>query len=80
MKAFLVTVGGFRIITAAPTAGAARYANYKAAREAEYRYKLIDFRVRRAPQFDALALSAKPSSVLGSIDCDGVRHGCLEVL
>lgn len=77
MKAFLVTIWNFKVITAALTAGTARYANYKGAREAEYRVKLTQFRVRRAPEFDALAAVAKSGDVLGSIDCDGVRSGCL---
>lgn len=77
MKAFTVTVGGFKTITAAPTAGAARYTNYKGAREAEYTYKLTQFRVRRAPEFDTLASAAKPGDILGSVDSDGWRSGCL---
>ena len=77
MKAFLVTIWNLKIITATLTAGKARYANYKGARDAGYRVKLTQFRVQRAPEFDALAATVKPGTVLGSVDADGVRWGCL---
>lgn len=84
MKAYEITVKGWRgmrQIAAAKTAGQAKAEQYAAAREVDYNIPFIDFRARRAPQFDQLAAAHEGKRgpiCLGWEDkVDGERYGCL---
>lgn len=58
-KAYLVTLDGIESIVPALSVSDAKRITFNAALDANYRVKWIDMRVKRKPEFDAWAKTAK---------------------